>query len=42
MQKIGMTLEGTLRKHVLRHNERHDLVCYGILRSEWERHRVLE
>lgn len=42
MQKIGMTREGTLRQHVLRHDERHDLVCYGILRSEWERHRVLE
>jgi ribosomal-protein-alanine N-acetyltransferase len=42
MQKIGMTREGTLRQHVLRHDEHHDLVCYGILRSEWERHRVLE
>lgn len=42
MQKIGMTREGTLREHVLRYDERHDLVCYGILRSEWERNRVLE
>lgn len=42
MQKIGMTREGTLHEHVLRHDERHDLVCYGILRSEWERNRVLE
>jgi len=42
MQKIGMTREGTLREHVLRHGERLDLVCYGILRSEWARHRVLE
>ena len=42
MQKIGMTREGVLREHVLRYDERHDLVCYGILRSEWEHNRVLE
>jgi [ribosomal protein S5]-alanine N-acetyltransferase len=36
MQKIGMTCEGCLRRHVLRWGEPQDLVLYGILREEWE------
>ncbi len=35
MQKIGMTREGCLREHVLKDGRRVDLVCYGLLRSEW-------
>ncbi len=43
MQKNGMTHEGVLREHILRYGERHDMVCYGILRSAWKlRNRVLE
>jgi RimJ/RimL family protein N-acetyltransferase len=36
MQKLGMTREGCLRRHVLRWDEPQDLVLYGILREEWE------
>ena len=35
MQKIGMTYEGTLRRHLLKWGEYVDLVFYGILRDEW-------
>jgi RimJ/RimL family protein N-acetyltransferase len=37
MQKIGMTQEGCLRRHVLKWGRREDLVYYGILREEWDR-----
>ena len=38
MEKVGMTREGVLRLHdVDRYGERHDVVWYGLLRSEWER-----
>jgi RimJ/RimL family protein N-acetyltransferase len=36
MQKIGMKHEGTLRQHLYRFGEAHDVVCYGILHSEWK------
>lgn len=36
MQKIGMTREGCLRRHMLKWDQREDLVYYGILREEWE------
>lgn len=36
MQKIGMKYEGVLRQHLFRFGEAHDVVCYAILRSEWE------
>lgn len=36
MQKIGMIYEGTMRQHVLRFEVWHDLLLYGLLRSEWE------
>ena len=36
MQKLGMTYEGTLRGHLVRFDQHHDSVYYGILRSEWE------
>ncbi len=35
MQKAGMSYEGCLRQHVIRWNEAHDLVYYGILRAEF-------
>ena len=34
MQKIGMTHEGTLRKHVCKWDVFEDVECYGILRDE--------
>lgn len=36
MRKLGMTQEGVLRKHVLKWGQRVDLVCYGLLREEWQ------
>ncbi len=36
MEKLGMRYEGTLREHVRRDDTPLDLVCYGILRPEWE------
>ena len=42
MEKIGMTLEGTLRSHGVNRGVRHDYHCYGILRHEWERHFALD
>lgn len=36
MQKIGMTYEGTLRQHFIKWGVCEDLVCYGILREEFE------
>lgn len=39
MEKIGMTLEGTLRSHSVNRGVRHDYLSYGILRHEWERQR---
>ena len=35
MQKLGMTHEGTLRRHVHRWDRIEDMECYGILKSEW-------
>jgi RimJ/RimL family protein N-acetyltransferase len=35
MQKLGMTLEGTLRQHDKARGRYEDLVIYGVLRSEW-------
>jgi [ribosomal protein S5]-alanine N-acetyltransferase len=40
MQKIGMTYEGTLRGHVLKWGEPVDLVCYSILRQEFDREQI--
>ena len=36
MEKIGMTLEGTLRSHGVNRSVRHDYRSYGVLRHEWE------
>ncbi|KAJ4459942.1 putative GNAT family N-acetyltransferase [Paratrimastix pyriformis] len=36
MQKAGMTREGTFRKHAKKGDTYHDIVYYGLLRSEWE------
>lgn len=33
-EKLGMQLEGRLRKHVVRRGERVDRLCYGLLASE--------
>jgi len=35
LQKLGMTYEGTLRRHVKKWDEYLDLVFLGILREEW-------
>lgn len=35
LQKIGMHLEGTLRRHLRKWDEYVDVVCYGLLREEW-------
>jgi len=35
LQKIGMTHEGCLRKHIFKWGEYLDVEQYGILRSEW-------
>ena len=35
MQKLGMKYEGTERSSEVRHGERADEVCYGVLRDEW-------
>jgi RimJ/RimL family protein N-acetyltransferase len=37
MEKLGMVREGYFRSHVLRRGQRCDRVCYGLLRTEWER-----
>lgn len=36
MQKLGMTYEGTLRRHFLRMDDLKDCVYYGLLREEWQ------
>ena len=36
LQKLGMQNEGTLRRHLVKWDERIDLTFYGILREEWE------
>jgi len=36
MEKAGLTYEGTLRQHVARLGEFHDLVYYGLLKEEYE------
>lgn len=35
MQKLGMTPEGLLRRHVKKADRFEDIVCYGILRPEY-------
>lgn len=37
MEKMGMTLEGTLRQQYIRFGTIRDVHVYGILRDEWER-----
>jgi ribosomal-protein-alanine N-acetyltransferase len=39
MQKLGMTHEGVLRKHVIKDGVALDSIRYGILRSEYESNR---
>lgn len=36
MEKVGMTLEGTLRQHIVKWEEPEDVVMYGILASDFE------
>ncbi len=35
-ERVGFVREGVKRGAVLRYGQRHDLVCYAILRPEWE------
>jgi len=37
MNKIGMTLEGTFKEHVIKWDKYEDVKSYGILKSEWEK-----
>jgi RimJ/RimL family protein N-acetyltransferase len=37
MEHIGMRLEGTMRQHVRKWDKYEDIVCYAILREDWER-----
>jgi RimJ/RimL family protein N-acetyltransferase len=36
LEKEGLTREGIFREHFFRMGAFHDVVCYGILRTEWE------
>jgi RimJ/RimL family protein N-acetyltransferase len=36
VEKLGMTREGVLRRHIKRHEVRIDDVYYGVLREEWD------
>lgn len=36
IQKIGMIYEGELRHHVHKENRFEDVVCYGLLKDEWQ------
>jgi RimJ/RimL family protein N-acetyltransferase len=36
LEKAGLVREGTLRRHVRKWEELEDVVCYGLLREEWE------
>lgn len=38
-KRFGFSEEGTLRNHVYKQGQWHDVVCVGILRDEWERTR---
>jgi UDP-4-amino-4,6-dideoxy-N-acetyl-beta-L-altrosamine N-acetyltransferase len=35
-QAFGFVQEGRLRRHIVRGEETHDVICLGILKSEWE------
>jgi ribosomal-protein-alanine N-acetyltransferase len=37
MQKIGMTYEATFRQFIVKFDEYVDMVCYGIVKSEWQK-----
>jgi RimJ/RimL family protein N-acetyltransferase len=37
LQKVGMSEEGCLRQHIQKWNRFEDLICYGILRKEWQK-----
>lgn len=40
LEKLGMRREGVLRSHIVRFDEVHDAVLYGLLVDEWESARV--
>lgn len=35
-ERLGFTEEGILRQEEFHHNQFHDLVVYGIVKSEWK------
>ncbi len=35
LRKLGMSIEGTWRRHLRRDEIFHDVCCYGLLREEW-------
>jgi ribosomal-protein-alanine N-acetyltransferase len=37
LQKIGMIHEGCLRQHIRKREHFEDLICYGILRKDWQK-----
>ena len=36
LEKLGMTAEGTLRRHVKRQGEYREMAYFGLLRHEWQ------
>jgi RimJ/RimL family protein N-acetyltransferase len=40
-ERLGFTREGVFREHLARDGSRHDMILYGMLRSEWEQQRDL-
>jgi RimJ/RimL family protein N-acetyltransferase len=42
IEKLGFRHEGTFREFLERDGERHDMLLYGLLRSEWEARRQVE
>jgi len=38
-QAFGFVQEGRLRRHIVRSDGAHDVICMGILKSEWEERR---
>ncbi|MCX5743358.1 MAG: GNAT family protein [Proteobacteria bacterium] len=36
LEKLGMTLEGLKREHVRKGHTHHDVLLYGLLRTEWK------
>jgi RimJ/RimL family protein N-acetyltransferase len=40
MEKLGFQREGAFREFLQRDGERYDMLLYGLLRREWEEHKI--